>query len=51
MTIDFAWKYIITYCLNEPVMDDDETAREAVNKIEDVIVPLIAAEECEGGKR
>jgi hypothetical protein len=32
-------------------MDDDEIARKAVDKIEDVIVPLIAADECEGGKR
>jgi hypothetical protein len=32
-------------------MDDDKTAREAVDKIEDSILPLIGADECEGGKR
>jgi hypothetical protein len=32
-------------------MDDDETAREAVDKIEDVLIPLLVVEESEGGKR
>jgi hypothetical protein len=32
MTIEYALKYIITYCLIESVMDNDETAREAVDK-------------------
>jgi hypothetical protein len=30
---------------------DDETTQKAIYKIEDVLIPLIAAEECEGGKR
>jgi hypothetical protein len=51
MTIGYAWEYIITHCLIESVMDDDKTAREAVDKIEDVLVPLISADESEGGKR
>jgi hypothetical protein len=51
MTVDYAWKYITTHCLNELVMDDDKTARAAVGKIEDVLIPLMCAEECEGGKR
>jgi hypothetical protein len=52
MTIAYAWKYSIAHCLIESVVvDDDKTAREAVGRIEDVLVPLIAADECEGGKR
>jgi hypothetical protein len=27
MTIDCAWKYIITHCLIESVLDDDEDAQ------------------------
>jgi hypothetical protein len=47
MTIEYAWRYIITHCLNESVMGDDETAKEAVDRIENAIVPLIAAESME----
>jgi hypothetical protein len=47
MTIDYAWKYIITHCLIEPVIDDDKTAKEAIDKIQDVLIPLLVAEESE----
>ena len=51
MTIDYAWQYLTTHCLNERVMDDDETAKEAISKIEDAIILLISADETEGGDR
>jgi hypothetical protein len=51
MTIEYAWKYIIDHCLNELAMDADVIAREAVDTIEDALIPLIGADECEGGKR
>jgi hypothetical protein len=47
MTIMDAWKYIITYCLDEAAMDNDRTAVTAVDTIEDALIPLMAANEYE----
>ena len=42
MTVREAWEYILSHCLNEIVMDDDEKAKEAVDKVEDILIPFMA---------